>query len=157
MIKIRYGCFETNSSSVHSLIIVNEEEYKQLLNGELFLDYCGNSISKDEAIESLLNYITDEPQGEEWVREFCENEMELDNVQVTKEWFAALPIDKLSAILTEFCDGIKSYEDYMEDEYLESYCEDCGGEHCDCPQLHDDGSSPAFWKEKLTKRMEGLK
>ena len=131
MIKIRYGCFKTNSSSVHSLIIANEEEYKQLLNGELFLDYCGNSISKDEVIEILLNYIADEPQGEEWVREFCENEMELDNVQVTKEWFAALPTDKLSAILTEFCDDIKSYQDYMEDEYLESYCEDYVSVHGD--------------------------
>lgn len=34
-------------------------------------------------------------------------------------------------------------------------CSDCDGEHCDCPQLYDDsGSSPAFWKAKLTKWME---
>ena len=131
MIKIRYGCFETNSSSVHSLIIANEEEYKQLLNGELFLDYCGNSISKDEAIESLLNYIANEPQSEEWIREFCEDEIELDDIQLTKEWFAGLPINKLSPILTEFCDGIKSYQDYMEDEYLESYHEEYTSAHGD--------------------------
>ena len=122
MIKVRYGCFETNSSSVHSLIIANEEEYKQLINGELFIDY-NSFISKDEAIEILLNYIADEPQSKEWIREFCENEIELNDVQLTKEWFAALPIDKLSAILSEFCDGIKSYEDYMNNEYLESYHE----------------------------------
>ena len=36
-------------------------------------------------------------------------------------------------------------------------CSDCDCEHCDCPQWHDDsGSSPAFWKAKLTKWMEGL-
>ena len=34
-------------------------------------------------------------------------------------------------------------------------CSDCEAEHCDCIQLHDDsGSSPAFWKAKLTKWME---
>ena len=130
MIKIRYGCFETNSSSVHSLIIANEEEYKQLLNGELFIEY-DNFISKDEAIESLLNYITSEPRSKEWIREFCENEMRLNDIQLTKEWFAALPTDKLSAILNEFCDGIKSYEDYMGNEYLESYHEDYISAHGD--------------------------
>lgn len=130
MIKIRYGCFETNSSSVHSLIIANEEEYKQLLNGELFIDY-NNFISKDEAIENLLNYITNEPHSEEWIREFCENEIELNDVQLTKEWFAALPVNKLSAILSEFCDGIKSYEDFMNNEYLESYHEDYTSAHGD--------------------------
>ncbi len=130
MIKVRYGCFETNSSSVHSLIIANEEEYKQLINGELFMDY-DNFISKNEAIEILLNYIADEPHSEEWVREFCENEIELNDVQLTKEWFAALPIDKLSAILSEFCDGIKSYEDFMNNEYLESYCENYVSAHGD--------------------------
>ena len=130
MIKVRYGCFETNSSSVHSLIIANEKEYKQLLNGELFIDY-NNLISKNEAIKSLLHYIADESQGEEWIREFCENELELNDVQLTKEWFAALPIDKLSAILSEFCDGIKSYEDYMNNECLESYHENYTSAHGD--------------------------
>lgn len=34
-------------------------------------------------------------------------------------------------------------------------CSDCDGEHCDCPQLYDDsGSSPEFWKAKLSKWME---
>ena len=130
MIKIRYGCFETNSSSVHSLIIANEEEYKQLLNGELFIDY-NKFISKDEAIENLLHYITNELHEEEWVREFCKNEIELNDIQLTKEWFAALPIDKLSAILSEFCDGIESYEDYMNNEYLESYYENYTSAHGD--------------------------
>ena len=130
MIKVRYGCFETNSSSVHSLIIANEEEYKQLLSGELFIDY-NNFISKDEAIEVLLNYIADEPRAKEWIREFCENDLELNDVQLTKEWFAALPIDELSAILSEFCDGIKSYEDYMNNEYLESYHENYTSAHGD--------------------------
>lgn len=130
MIKVRYGCFETNSSSVHSLIIANEEEYKQLLNGELFMDY-NSFISKNEAIEILLNYIANEPRSEEWIREFCENEIGLDDVRLTKELFAALPTNELNAILNEFCGGIKSYEDYMNNEYLESYHEDYTSAHGD--------------------------
>ena len=130
MIKVRYGCFETNSSSVHSLIIANEEEYKQLINSELFMDY-DNFISKNEAIEILLNYIADEPHSEEWIRNFCLTELELNDVQLTKEWFAALPVDKLSTILSEFCEGIKSYEDFMNNEYLESYHEDYTSAHGD--------------------------
>lgn len=131
MIKVRYGCFETNSSSVHSLIIANEEEYKQLLNGELFIKWDDDFITKDEAIQELLDYIANEPQSEEWVRGFCENDMELNDVQLTKEWFAALPVDELSTILSEFCDGTKSYEDFMNNEYLESYCEDYVSTHGD--------------------------
>lgn len=51
-----------------------------------------------------------------------------------------VPIDKLCEWLAENAWHIN--------------CSDCDGEHCDCPQLHDDGSSPAFWKAKLTKWME---
>lgn len=35
---IRYGVFETNSSSVHSLCVCNEEEYKKFKKGDLVLD-----------------------------------------------------------------------------------------------------------------------
>lgn len=36
--QIRRGVFETNSSSVHSLTIVMEDEYKKWENGELIYD-----------------------------------------------------------------------------------------------------------------------
>ena len=53
----------------------------------------------------------------------------------------AVPLDKL-------CEWLAGNAWHLD-------CSDCDGEHCDCPQLYDDsGSSPAFWKAKLTKWME---
>jgi hypothetical protein len=36
--QIRFGVFETNSSSVHSLTIVSKEEFEKFKKGELVLD-----------------------------------------------------------------------------------------------------------------------
>lgn len=42
--QIRRGVFETNSSSVHSLTIVMEDEYKKWENGELIYDRCNDKL-----------------------------------------------------------------------------------------------------------------
>lgn len=42
---IRYGVFETNSSSSHSLCVCTTEEYEKFINGELVID-----LKKDELI-----------------------------------------------------------------------------------------------------------
>ena len=53
----------------------------------------------------------------------------------------AVPLDKL-------CEWLAGNAWHLD-------CSDCDAKHCDCPQWHDDsGSSPAFWKAKLTKWME---
>lgn len=38
MKQIRYGVFETNSSSTHSLVICNDDDYKRWKSGELVFD-----------------------------------------------------------------------------------------------------------------------
>lgn len=129
MIKIRYGCFETNSSSVHSLIIANEEEYQQLLHGELFINWS-DLVTKSEVIDSFMKRIS-EYNEEEDVRKFCEEELDMTNVQLTKEWLSALSTGQLDSLFYEFCEDIQSYEHYMEDEYLESYCENYVSAHGD--------------------------
>lgn len=52
MKKIRNKVFETNSSSVHSMIIASDEEVKLLQSGELLIDY-EEIITKEEAIEKF--------------------------------------------------------------------------------------------------------
>lgn len=47
-VQIRFGTFETNSSSTHSLVILNKQEYNDWLNGRLFFDRNGSRISGDE-------------------------------------------------------------------------------------------------------------
>ena len=38
MIQIRKSTFETNSSSTHSLVILNKEDWEEVKNGNLFID-----------------------------------------------------------------------------------------------------------------------
>ena len=52
--QIRYGVFETNSSSVHSLTMCNGEDYKKWKDGKILYDKWNDCfITKDEAIEKL--------------------------------------------------------------------------------------------------------
>lgn len=42
--QIRRGCFETNSSSVHTLTLCSKEDYKAWENGEKVFDYYAEKI-----------------------------------------------------------------------------------------------------------------
>lgn len=42
--QIRYGVFETNSSSVHSLTIVSKEEFEKFKKGKLILDRWNDTL-----------------------------------------------------------------------------------------------------------------
>ena len=54
-VQIRHGVFETNSSSTHSLVIMTDEEYKDYMNGEFYLNRNGEKISKDNNRSSKLH------------------------------------------------------------------------------------------------------
>jgi len=54
MLNIRFGAFETNSSSVHSLIMCSAEEYKKLEHGELYVDsWKDKVITANEAAKRV--------------------------------------------------------------------------------------------------------
>ena len=57
MFKIRHGVFETNSSSVHSMIMVSEEEYDNLKSGQFYVNRYGDNkkvvVPRDEILEEL--------------------------------------------------------------------------------------------------------
>lgn len=111
MINIRYGTFETNSSSVHSLMIATDEEYKQLVAGTLYIDsYNDEYLNKEEVINILFNEATPEKLNYFWHHDL-EREAELIP---TKEWFANLSIDDLNEFVRAFCYGIHSFDDYGE-------------------------------------------
>ena len=62
---IRYGVFETNSSSSHSLCVCTTEEYEKFVNGELVVD-----INKDKLIPYPKDFekyevLEDEGMGDE--------------------------------------------------------------------------------------------
>ena len=56
--QIRFGVFETNSSSCHTLCICTKEEFEKWQNGELLFDYY-----KDKLVEKPQDWDED-PRGE---------------------------------------------------------------------------------------------
>ena len=52
MITVRYGTFETNSSSTHSMVICTEDEWNKWVNGELFASRWKSGFkTKEELIQ----------------------------------------------------------------------------------------------------------
>lgn len=100
MITIRYGMFETNSSSVHTLVIANDEEYKKLLDKELII-----------VDEELMDIDT-------WRNDFLsichahnKDDTEIDNKS----------IDELIEEYNAGFGDVAYFEDYMEEEECETY------------------------------------
>jgi hypothetical protein len=57
--QIRLGVFETNSSSMHSLVMMSKEDFEKFKNGEMFW-YEDEILSKEQIIERIKeNY----PEG----------------------------------------------------------------------------------------------
>ena len=127
MIQIRYGCFETNSSSTHSLIIANDEEYKKLKSGELFIRYEG-FVSREEVIQSILD-MAEEYSND--MKELLKEEFGIDVTEITKEFLEQLNLDAIDALAREFLDGARSYYGYFETDYLDSYEETYESQHGD--------------------------
>lgn len=57
--QIRYGVFETNSSSTHSMVVCSNEDLERWKSGELLYDYGGlieAKIIDDDQIEDYETY-----------------------------------------------------------------------------------------------------
>lgn len=52
--QIRYGIFETNSSSTHSLYFANDKEWNDFTAGKTLLDENGNFILWEDAVETVV-------------------------------------------------------------------------------------------------------
>jgi len=60
MKQIRRSVFETNSSSVHSLTILPEDEFEKFAKGELLYDACSEKlVTKEEALADIHKYDRD--------------------------------------------------------------------------------------------------
>jgi hypothetical protein len=69
MKQVRFGVFETNSSSTHAVTILTDAEYEQYRKGNLLVSRYGELTSKEElekeakesAEEAMLRY--DKPEN----------------------------------------------------------------------------------------------
>ena len=60
MIQIRQNIFETNSSSIHTLVICTEEEFKKFNNDELCLNYWTDKLVPFSEMDNSGKFMTSE-------------------------------------------------------------------------------------------------
>lgn len=97
MIQARFGVFETNSSSTHSMIICTEEEYQKLKDNELYLDeWSDKVITRDDALMRASK----------------------DSGYTTEE-LEKMDSERLSEILHEFSEIVSLYDwrEYLDHDY----------------------------------------
>lgn len=81
---IRFNTFETNSSSIHSLTILPEDEFNEFEKGNLYVNWDDKLITRDEIKAEIDNwdcYVKDfiEDNGFDSIEDY------LDNYNYTKE------------------------------------------------------------------------
>ena len=91
---IRHNVFETNSSSMHSLTIVPEEEFEKFENCDLLLDY-NTFISVEDEYKNVMDNL-----------ESCENNMS-DDYRATYK--TELTFEKFKEVLSKLCYSDLSY------------------------------------------------
>lgn len=107
--KIRYGVFETNSSSSHSLTMCSAEEFKKWQNGEMLFDEWNENfvpaipLSDDEKRDVENAY----EGGKPWHK--------LSDEEKNAEY---IDYARANGLVDE---DYQTYEEYMNDDELEPY------------------------------------
>lgn len=128
---IRYGTFETNSSSTHSITMCMESDYKKFKNGEMYLfderlitPQERDLIIKKEIIENQI-----EINWEDKTITFEGNTVKYKDYDDRKRKIEGLCTqERINSIIKEEIDnfdeseiGIYNYEQYENDEHLETF------------------------------------
>ena len=81
MRQIRFGTFETNSSSTHSLVIGTPEQIASWEDGELFVNYCDDYATEFKTKEELDQMEAEaKEKGNRFYREDWKNGEEWDEI-----------------------------------------------------------------------------
>ena len=116
MIQFRFGVFETNSPSTHTLQIVTADLYKKLESGELLLQrWSERMVTLDEAIEESVK------EHNEWYPED----------PVTVETVKGYSRHELMEFIWQEGEGFETLEHFFDDEYLEGFEYEHTTEHGD--------------------------
>lgn len=108
MLNIRFGTFETNSSSVHSLVLCTSDDYRRLEEGELYIfdEWGGISLlTKEDAVKRILN---------------GKNEYQSCGSSYTFSYLMEMPKSELNRLLVD--EEIYSLDQYWgRHEYMEHF------------------------------------
>lgn len=101
--QIRYGVFETNSSSTHSLTMCSNEEFKKWSRGEvLYWGECDKFASREEIIAELKS-----------MKYSWNGKLVYGNVDWDDE-------DDVCDVFND--ERIKTYDEFFDDDYYYTYC-----------------------------------
>ena len=76
MINIRIGTFETNSSSVHTLVMCNDKQWKDFYFGNLVLMNSRELLTLDEFLQKIKDNYGEDLSGKSFneIQEWCNEE-----------------------------------------------------------------------------------
>lgn len=113
--QIRRGVYETNSSSTHSLTMCSEEEFEQWEKGEVLFDVWGSEkfVKAFDLSDNDKKYAAQDYENQK--NEFSKDWSELSESAKEKYY---LKYAQKNNIIDE---DAKTYEEYMEDSYLETF------------------------------------
>lgn len=114
--QIRYGTFESNSSSTHSITLCLQEEFDAWEKGELLLDYYNDkfinpyTLTEEDKVEAQEEY--DNKKQLFWA--------DWDNLSkdAKNKWY-----EKYLKEHDLYDEGFYTYDEFMENEYLETFVE----------------------------------
>ena len=114
--QIRYGVFETNSSSTHSVTVCMKEEFDKWKNGELLFSRWGEEFVNPEDNDTLTD------AEKEVVKEKYNNKKQ----KFWKDWEELSDEEKEDLYTEEIerkksCSDLETYDEYFYDDYLETY------------------------------------
>ncbi len=112
---IRYGTFETNSSSTHSLLILTEEENKKLNSGEMFITcaYDYTIINKEQRDKLLIEAMQDQ---NDWLISKNKEPYKTFEEFLESDYISSIKSD-LPMTLDELVDYENDYSDHEVDFY----------------------------------------
>lgn len=98
MINIRYGLFETNSSSVHSMTLLTQDEYEKWESGNYYIDlYEGKILTKGDVETIVSEYIN------HWGLEYPIDKEEFDEILYYKDIYSPESYE-------EYTEGFKTFD-----------------------------------------------
>lgn len=108
MINIRQGVYETNSSSVHTLVMCTEDQYKQMEQGNILLDYHGNQYTIEEAVASI------QEKMKKWPDCYTDNDHEfIKNIKDKSDYSVIKWLESTEEFYT--------LDSWLDNEYFETY------------------------------------
>ena len=116
--QIRYGVFETNSSSTHTLTICKKEEFDKWERGELLFDCWEHEFVKPELLELSDQEKKDVVDDYNTRREKYWKTWDELTTEEQEELYREALIEKKD------CDMYKTCEEFIDNNYLETYVEE---------------------------------